>query len=407
MIKDIANYVSKNVFMSLTRSSLTVISIMMGVMAIFALLSFGQGLTKYVNDVSEDMGTQNLIVQPRGSGPPGSTSNALDDDQLDFLRKQNGVVDATPFIMTYGEVKRDEDDDSGKFVFVTGMTTKSDEIKFAQSVFAGFEIEFGRNLGKDSKGDAVLGHNYRVAKKIFEKPLELGDEIIVNGKEFDIVGFYEPLGNPQDDSNVIVSLQDAEELFDMKNKYQMIYLKAEKGENPSELADYLKEKLMKFNDQDEGQEDFSITTLESQLEAFNNIIALLNGILVAIAAISVFVAAVNIANTMYTSVMERTKEIGVMKALGARNSYIAAIFMGESGLLGLLGGILGIVAGYLVAMLGGNIAKQAGYGLLKPFFPLWLIVGCLMFAFVVGALSGLLPSLQAAKLKPVDALREE
>ncbi|MFW5991499.1 MAG: ABC transporter permease, partial [Candidatus Nanoarchaeia archaeon] len=162
-----------------------------------------------------------------------------------------------------------------------------------------------------------------------------------------------------------------------------------------------------YKEQDEGQEDFSITTLESQLDTFNTIIALLNGILVAIAGVSVFVAAVNIANTMYTSVIERTKEIGVMKAIGARNSYIAMIFMGESGILGLLGGVIGISLGYVVAVIGGRIAEEAGYGLLTPYFPLWLIIGCLLFAFGVGALSGLLPALQAAKLKPVDALREE
>lgn len=406
MIKDISKYISKNVMMSITRSSLTILSIMMGVMAIFALLSFGQGLTKFVNDMSEEMGTQNMIAQPRGSGPPGSTGTDLTKDELDFLRKQNGVEDATPFVMQYGEVKQDEDGE-GKFVFVTGMTTKSGERRFAQSVFAGFEVEFGRNLEKDAKGEVVLGHNYREPDKIFEKPLDVGDKFIINEREFDIVGFYEPIGNPTDDTSAIISLQDAEDLFNTKDKYQMIYLRAQPGENPSELAEFLEEKLRKYKGQDEGQEDFSITSLESQLETFNNIIALLNGILVAIAAISVFVAAVNIANTMYTSVMERTKEIGVMKALGARNSYIALIFMGESGLLGLLGGIIGVALGYVVATIGGNIAEQAGYGLLQPFFPLWLIIGCLAFAFLVGALSGLLPSINAARLKPVDALREE
>ncbi|MFW6449997.1 MAG: ABC transporter permease [Nanoarchaeota archaeon] len=406
MLKDIAKYVSKNVFGSITRSSLTILSITMGIMAIFALLSFGQGLTKYVEDISEEMGTQNIIVQPRGTDIPGSSSDPLDQEDLEFLRKQSGVVDATPFTMRMGQVKKDEDG-SGKHVYVTGMTTKSGEFEFAKDVFAGFEIEEGRYLEKDARGEAVLGNNYKKPQKIFENPVEIRDKIYVNGKKFDVVGFFEPLGNPQDDANVMTSLEDAEALFDVKEEYDMIYLKAEKAESPSELADYLKEKLRNYKEQDEGQEDFSITTLESQLDTFNTIIALLNGILVAIAGVSVFVAAVNIANTMYTSVIERTKEIGVMKAIGARNSYIAMIFMGESGILGLLGGVIGISLGYGVAVIGGRIAEDAGYGLLTPYFPLWLIIGCLLFAFGVGALSGLLPALQAAKLKPVDALREE
>ena len=119
------------------------------------------------------------------------------------------------------------------------------------------------------------------------------------------------------------------------------------------------------------------------------------------------VAAVNIANTMYTSILERTPEIGVMKSIGAKNKFILFIFVTESGVLGLIGGIIGIVFGYLIAKGGGLIAASAGLSMLRPAFPLWLTAGCLLFAFVVGAGSGLLPALQASKLKPVEALRYE
>jgi len=121
----------------------------------------------------------------------------------------------------------------------------------------------------------------------------------------------------------------------------------------------------------------------------------------------VLVAAVNIMNTMYTAVLERTKEIGIMKAIGSRNRYILMIFFFESGILGLIGGTIGILFGYGLAKMGGAIAAEAGYALLQPFFPWWLTVGCLTFAFLVGATSGFFPALQASKLKPVDALRYE
>ena len=126
-----------------------------------------------------------------------------------------------------------------------------------------------------------------------------------------------------------------------------------------------------------------------------------------IALISVIVAAVNIMNTMYTSILERTREIGVMKSIGAKNRFILLVFVAESGILGLIGGTIGIFFGYGISYLGGRIAAIYGLTMLKPAFPLWLVMGCLLFAFIVGAASGLLPSIQASKLKPVDALRYE
>ena len=112
-------------------------------------------------------------------------------------------------------------------------------------------------------------------------------------------------------------------------------------------------------------------------------------------------------NTMYTAVLERTKEIGVMKAIGAQNKDVMIIFVFESGFLGMIGGIIGVFSGWVVAALGGKFAAASGFALLQPVFPAVLVIGCVVFAFLIGALAGLLPALQAAKLKPVDALRYE
>ena len=138
-----------------------------------------------------------------------------------------------------------------------------------------------------------------------------------------------------------------------------------------------------------------------------NVMDVINGVLVLIALISLVVAGVNIMNTMYTAVLERTQEIGIMKSVGARNSDILAIFLFESGFLGAVGGVMGIIFGWAIASAGGAAAAAAGYALLRPEFPLWLIIGCVAFAFFVGAMAGLLPAIQASKLKPVDALRYE
>jgi len=110
---------------------------------------------------------------------------------------------------------------------------------------------------------------------------------------------------------------------------------------------------------------------------------------------------------MYTAVLERTQEIGIMKAVGAQNSSILFIFVFESGLLGIIGSTVGMGLGYLIAEAGGALAKGAGYALLQPAYPYWLIIGVLLFGFLMGVFSGLAPAVQASKQKPVDALRYE
>ena len=194
---------------------------------------------------------------------------------------------------------------------------------------------------------------------------------------------------------------------DDKDQFGFVMVKANRNVDPSLLAERITDKLRKHKGQEEGKEDFFVQTFEDALQTFTNIILILNGILVLIALVSLIVASVNTMNTMYTAVVERTKEIGIMKAVGARNRDILSIFVIESGILGAIGGIIGVALGFLISTTGGKIAAQAGFSFLQPSFPVWLTIGSILFAFVVGAASGSLPAYRASKLKPVDALRYE
>jgi putative ABC transport system permease protein len=199
-----------------------------------------------------------------------------------------------------------------------------------------------------------------------------------------------------------------EQLYpDKKDKYSMVMASTDPNLKTKDVADKVTEKLRKFKGQEKGKESFFVQTFEDAIATFETIMNIINGVLVLIALVSVVVASVNIMNTMYTSVLERTKEIGLMKAIGARNKDILFIFLLEAGVIGMMGGIVGVILGYLVASTGGAIAAAAGYALLKPIFPPALIIGCIIFAFCVGAASGIMPALRASKLKPVDALRYE
>ena len=177
--------------------------------------------------------------------------------------------------------------------------------------------------------------------------------------------------------------------------------------DPAEVAEKAEEKLRKFKDQKKGEEDFYIMTFEQAIEMFGSILSVINGVLVLIALVSLLVAGVNITNTMYTAVLERTKEIGIMKAIGAKNSDIVMIFLFESAVVGLFGGILGVLLGYLIAKGGGIIAANAGYSFLQPAFAPSLIIGCLLFSTLMGIIAGVMPARQASKMNPTDALHYE
>ena len=406
MIKDILKYSISNIRQRKLRSSLTILSILIGITSIFALISFGQGINKYMVDFGQEMGTDKIFLLP-GSGltsSPGTGNILFTEDDMDFLRKIKGVDEITGMMIVSGKIKFKNYKEV--YPFVIGLSTESNEKRLVEEMFGGIKVIEGRSLKKGDVLKATAGYSNSVPNKMFKKPISVGDKVEINDIEVEVIGFYEEIGSPTDDSQFYISQEGFKEIFEIE-EFEYVYIRAASDQNPSELAERIKEKFRKRRDQKEGEEDFIIQTFEDIMETFTSVIGILNGILVLIAFISIIVAAVNIMNTMYTSILERTREIGVMKSIGAKNRFILLIFIIESGLLGLIGGIIGIILGYLIAKLGGLIAAAYGLSLLRPSFPWWLIVGCLLFALLVGAGSGFLPSLQASKLNPVDALRYE
>jgi putative ABC transport system permease protein len=199
---------------------------------------------------------------------------------------------------------------------------------------------------------------------------------------------------------------DLNDALDIKDEYDIIVVQLEKNSDPEKVAEAIREKLRKDRGLKEGEEDFNVQTPIAALASINTILNVINVIVIGIALISLLVGAIGIANTMYTSVLERTKEIGVMKAIGARNSDILLIFLFESGLLGLVGGVVGVLIGMLMAWTAATGANTAlGNNLFIIKLNPALIIGSIIFSFIIGTVSGVLPARQASKLKPVDALR--
>jgi len=396
-------YSLKNLVDRKTRSFLTILSIMIGITAIFALISFGAGIRNYMDVLAEEAGADKLFVQGKGFGAPGLDENVyFTKDEVDYMEKIKGVNEIAGLYMKVAKV---EFKNEIKYTFLMGYDPK--DVDF---IFEGFtvEIDKGRGLKKEDMNKVLVGYNYQFDDKIFKRGLELGDTLMINDIPFEIVGFVSEIGSPEDDSSIYL-IEDAFVMLypGVEDRYGWVMMSAEKTVDPEDLADKVEEKLIKYRGIEEGEENFSVETFGDLLETFGTFINIINGILILIALVSVIVASVNIMNTMYTSVLERTKEIGVMKAIGARNENILFIFVFESAVLGLVGGIIGEIFGYAISSFGGHIAKISGYSALQPYFSPYLIIGCLVFSLAIGALSGLLPALQASKLKPVDALRYE
>lgn len=400
---DEIKYSLQNLIQRRMRSFLSVLSILIGVMAIFAIVSFGLGIKNYMDVLAQEAGTDKLMLMAKGVGAPGTDETFfIPIEEIDFVGKIKGVKEISGMYFKVAEI---EFKDEKKFNYVIGMDMEN--IDFVLESFA-IDIVKGRQLKKGESNKVALGYNHQFENKFFKKAVKLGDKIEINSIKFEVVGFYEEVGNPQDDSQLYLTFEGFEALFpDDKDEFGYAMLQAEKGVNPEELADKIQEKLRKYKSEEEGKETFYVQTFADMMETFATIINVLNGILALIALVSMIVASVNIMNTMYTSVLERTREIGIMKAIGAKNRDIGFIFIFEAGFLGAVGGIVGVILGYAVASLGGYMAAQAGYSMLQPIFPLYLVIGCILFAFLVGAGAGIMPAWNASKLNPVDALRYE
>lgn len=220
-----------------------------------------------------------------------------------------------------------------------------------------------------------------------------------------VVGFYEEVGNPADDSQLYVSNSYFKELF--PNKTYAMFVAEVDTTDIDKVVENVEKKLRKSRGLDEGEEDFYVQSYDELIKSFGMALNIIIGFVFLIAFISVVVSAVNTANTMITSVLERYKEIGILKAIGATNAEVFGIFLFESSFLGLLSGVIGVGIGWLLSSSAGAALDGMGWGFLAPHFEPVLFIGLISFAVVTGAISGAVPAYKASRINTVDALRYE
>ncbi len=387
------------------RSWLTVIGIFIGIAAVVSLISLGAGLKTAVLGQFGSLSVDVLNVQNKGTGfgPPGSTVvEKLNKHDLEIIERISGVEKIIPRLIRVIKLEYNE---IAKFGYIADIPNEKENINF---VYESFQVkaEQGRLLKEGDSKKVLLGNDFLKGED-FEKEFTVGKKVKLNGEDFEIVGILEKSSSFQLNSVIFVMNNDLEDLLKIEDEYDLIAVQVEDKNKIESVANEIERKLKEDRNEEIGEESFSVETPLQSLNAVNDVLDIINLIVIGIAAISLFVGGVGIANTMYTSILERTREIGVMKSVGAKNSDIMWIFLIESGLLGLTGGVAGALIGLGGAIGVSNIANSAlGNDLFIVNISYPLFFGAIAFSFFIGIMSGVLPARQASKLNVVEALRK-
>ena len=405
MIRDAITLVFSNFRHRQKRSLLTIVGIFIGIAAVVSLISLGQGMNDAISKQFATVGGDKIIVQAKSSGfgPPGSLSaGQVTTKDLDAIKREQGVEIAAGRLLKVATVEFNNHQQSQ---FLT--TLPNDQTANLIIEANNYKPGIGRLIRPADQGKIMIGEGLS-EKTLFGKSIQTGNKILINGQQFEVAGILSRLGDPARNKAIVMNENDARILLHLPEEYSVLVAKASSGTDPRELSNRLKKTLRREREEKEGRETFDIQTSDQLIQTFTTILNIVISVVVGISMISLLVGGVGITNTMYTSVVERTREIGIMKAIGATNQHILTIFILEAGILGIAGGIVGILIGIILSKTVEYEAAQAfGPSLLQASFPLPLVVGALGFSFVVGCIAGIIPALRASHLSPVEALREE
>ena len=396
--------VLKNIRRRGLRSWLTLLGIIIGITAVISLLSLGQGLQEAITSQFSGIAADRLIVTntEAGFGPPGSTAVrklASHDQQL--LERVPGVVLTIPRLIRVTSIEYNR---QKQFIFTGSLPKEQEAIDFIYTTFQ-LKVTEGKLLKAGDRGVVLLGSE--VAKEtLFDKEIHTGTHLKIQGNDFEVVGILAPLGNVQFNHAIFMPEDDLKTILDIKDEIDVLIIKTTSIARSEEIAADIARKFRKDRHEKEGEEDFSVQTPAALLSSVNTILNVINIVVAGIASIALLIGAIGVSNTMFTAVIERRRDIGVMKAVGARNADVLSLFIIESGLLSLLGGLLGVLLGMALAYSIASAANLAlGTTLLRASFSISLMFAAVIFAFLLGIIAGTVPAWQASRLHPIEALR--
>ncbi|EAF5714575.1 FtsX-like permease family protein [Listeria monocytogenes] len=383
------------------RSFLTMLGIIIGVASVILLVSLGNGVTQEVDDQMGDLGS-NLITVVNSSVNP---NDKYTYDEVMKYQNIDGVKSVSPELSGQVNATFDYKSSSNKVIGT------NDQYKAARSL----EMKEGRFLlpidTKYGQKVAVIGST--VASDLFGFGDPIGETIRLNGMPYKVVGVLKEKGASMmgsSDDQIFIPISSAQRLLKDTN-VRTIYVETKSAEDVDFVVNTLESRLaIKFGDEKEQEKNassaqmgpsYQVINQQEILNAFNTISTTLTTALGAIAAISLVVGGIGIMNIMLVSVSERTREIGIRKALGAKKRAILLQFLIESIVISVCGGVIGIIIGVSGALIFGSVAGISS----------GITAGTIIFSFVfslcIGVIFGIAPANKASKLRPIDALRSE
>jgi putative ABC transport system permease protein len=388
------------------RSFLTMLGIIIGVVSVVTIVSIGEGVKKQVTDQISHLGPDLITVRAGKTvtrDKAGHISgvnfmstfagNALSESDLKAIQKTQNVATAVPMS------------------FVTG-TPKIQDHEFNNSIILGTtenlpdvlkqKVEYGSFFSEDDKGKDVAIIGKDVAEQFFQETVPIGRSMQIRGQNFVVLGVFEKFETtsliPGTDYNsaIFIPIDSGKKLNNGQANIQQVLAKPTEPGQTGAVVNNIRQSLLSAH---AGQDDFTILTQGDNLAVANNIINLLTGLISGIAAISLIVGGIGIMNIMLVSVTERTREIGVRKAVGASSHQIMYQFLIEAAVISLVGGLVGVALS-LIANFFLRIVTD-----LEPVITLPIMGLAVLVALGVGILFGVAPALKAARKDPIEALR--
>lgn len=385
------------------RSGLTMFGIIVGVSSVVTIVSLGEGVRQQITQQVGEAGDSLIVVRPGKQAEARvisldairaftQTSGSLSEEDWRDTEKVEGVKSAVPVGVISGVASYSGDDYNATII----ASTERFPLVLNQ------QVEFGTFFTEadDKKRVAIIGRS--VAEELFKENVPIGKRLIIRGKEFVVQGVFEQQSSGTfaavNVNNAVVLPYDAAREIGSNIQLLQLFVETDNASDVEQVAEDIRETLKENH---AGQEDFSVLEKEEALEVTNEVFYQLTVFIAGVAFISFIVGGIGIMNIMFATVSERTREIGIRKAVGASNAQILGQFVMEAVVLSVLGGFVGIVISFVA-----NGILRATTDL-QPVITTEIALIVFALSAATGIISGILPAGQAARKDPITALRNE